>query len=468
MNIGIQLCYYIILIIVLYYFSGLLVSRLKYFTLFDWWNKYKSAETIGTFEPTSIGLYNQNMYSFNIYQSIIKSELKLDETSILFLQQKVLNNLFAFDNYGFPQPDRYIKPKHLTRTIAWNNEDTEIWPKCGIIDYYGNQNWYSLVVGQNPPLSPDDSLWSKASLYIHGSNTYNVFKPASGGQGFWPYQNGCIGFFDSPPLANDATPTTDPNEINMLKDFNTIDNFPEVGKNNYIPGFPGGRGSWAQLFADWGIVYTNYGPNGFSNVPVISKAKSCYDLTPCPDYCKISDKEDTCSSTKTFPNSDISLWNKSAYNSEGRPGINFFALNKINPNSLLITSWVSGLYNDSKIRKMVFNSSSVPNLLGAGITKGYGNIVGGWIRFIKCLNIKKLPVDKLINQICREYSTSLNPYYIPPDDKNCKVYSGLNVAAKYTTAIINGAGMGPEAAPFMIPWSLYQTYNELKDENTCK
>ena len=116
---------------------------------------------------------------------------------------------------------------------------------------------------------------------------------------------------------------------------------------------------------------------------------------------------------------------------------------------------------------MVFNSSSIPNLLGAGVTKGYGNITGGWIRFIKCLNVQKMSVDKLINQISREYASSLTPYYIPSDDKNCKVYSGLTVAAKYTSAVINGGGMGPEAAFFMIPLNLILTYLGIKDDEKC-
>jgi hypothetical protein len=78
-----------------------------------------------------------------------------------------------------------------------------------------------------------------------------------------------------------------------------------------------------------------------------------------------------------------------------------------------------------------------------------------------------MSVDKIINQMCREYSSSLNPYYIPPDNKNCKTYSGLTTGAEYTTAIIDGAGMGPEVAPFMIPYKLIQLYLELKGENKC-
>lgn len=454
MNIGLQFCYYIILLVVLYYFSGIITSRFKYFTLFDWWNKYKSPETINTFNPMSISLYNKDSYSFNIHQLFIKNQLKLSDTEISFLQQKVLNNLLAIDDFGNPQPDRFIKPKHLSRTICWNNEDTEVWPDCGIKDYYAATNWYDAIIGGTKVPQPDDVVWSTAPLYY---NTQPYFKPDVAPGGFWPNQNGCAGFFDTPQLALDATPSKDPGINALLNPFNAYDNFPEVGKNRYVPGFPGCYGSWAQLFADWGIVYSNYSSNGFSNVPVISDGASCKDASG----------NDYCSTHSVFPKSDFNLWNKSSMNKAGRPGINFFALNKINPASYLVTSWVSGLFNNSKIRKALFDPQSIPNLLGAGPTMGYGRISGGWLRFIKCLNTNKCSVDKIINQICREYASNLNTYYIPPDDKNCKDYSLLQSGARYTSAVINGAGMGLEFAPLLVPLKLVQTYMELNGENKC-
>ena len=51
----------------------------------------------------------------------------------------VFNNLFSLDSDGNTISNRFVKPKHLSRTICWNNEDTEIWTNCGIIQKYNDK-----------------------------------------------------------------------------------------------------------------------------------------------------------------------------------------------------------------------------------------------------------------------------------------------------------------------------------------
>ena len=280
--------------------------------------------------------------------------------------------------------------------------------------------------------------------------------------GFWPHNYGCVDFFDIPIQAPENTS----NDLIVQLPYDLYSNLPCVGQNMYIPGYPGARGSWAQLFADWGIVYSLRNTSGSSTIPVISDGLSCSGLYPCTQYCNnpggqsgscnTGTGDSTCtrlfdSTNKpaSYPKSDLNLWINSGINADGTPGINFFSLYNIHPASFLITSWVGGYYNDSKIRKMIFDANAIPTLLG--VAGGYDKLQGGWIRFLKSINTKKKSYDELINELCRQYASKVSPNLQAPPDPRCKLESNATNAFNLFQTISAGFMAGPQLALIGIP-----------------
>lgn len=432
---------YIVLFVVVYLVVNYITSILYSAPIYVWWNQNNGSNYKGVFDITSLALYNNSKILFDFRNFITVGSKNLDSTSLLFLNNVLLNKIYEVDpKTGNIIPGRFLKPLHLCESIIWGDDDEYTWYFSGIRDFYKDNFWWEHnKFNQKLPL-PSDNIWTSASWCDGISPIKGVTPQKYTGEsgGFWPNQNGCIGFFDVPPGDN-----TSPDDG---KRFDLISNFPIPGKARYIPGYPGGLGSWAQLFADWGIVYTLRNKSGLSSIPVVSDGLACANLQPCDDYCvkqsKLDKMPDFCPDVNPkiyYPESNTDLWFKTGINSDGGPGINFISAYKIPPDSFLITSWIGGYYNDSSVKKMIFDAQAFPNLLGIG---GFGKIKGGWIKFLKGTNTSKNSFDSLINFLFRDYATSVSNNLISYG-KVCGVAHNAAVALSMISYGGFGAMFGP-------------------------
>jgi len=455
-----------------------------------WWKFNSGSDYKEVLDLTPLSLYNTSKIVYNLYQKYVNNGWQqLDDTSILFIQNMLLNKIYQVDSNGNVIPGHFLKPIHMGKSIAWGEDDHYIWDNNIDLDkYYRGISWYSWAKLQDteeykskPP--PDSPIWGQCSCFTlpgqeQCSPPDSLIPPIKNAYsdtgGFWPHNYGCVDFFDVPLKDSSVIGNYDLYE----KPYDLYSYLPCVGKNMYIPGYPGARGSWAQLFADWGIVYSLRNSAGSSTVPVISDGLSCDKLYPCTDYCnnpggtsgscKITTDINECTylsmpdnKPASYPKSDLNAWESSGINSDGTPGINFFSLYNIHPESFLITSWVAGYYNDSKVRKMIFDANAIPTLLGSA--GGYDKLQGGWIRFLKAINTSRKSYDEIINELCREYASKNFPNLQAPPDPRCKIESDATKAFTLFQTIGAGFMAGPEFAVIGIPLAFGFMQPDLQD-----
>jgi len=403
-----KVLYNILFIFIIYVVIQFIIGKLTYSPFERWWKEYDGDKDLIDF--TSFGLFNQNKLVFDLYQEVFNTnKQQINELKINFIQNVLLNRTYAVDSSsGNIYPGRFLKPSHLSKSIAWGEDDEYIWNFNIDLSGYRDMYWYKWICNRNPtsgydcyPPQPDNPDWAGCS-YCEGTSPIiplspikNIYTDSGIGGGFWPHQYGCVDFFDMPQA--DPKYIIDSSNYEFQR-YDLVSNLPCVGQYMYVPGYPGHRGSWAQLFADWGIVYTLRNTKGDSNTPIISDGLNCEGLYPCSYYCNPDTSANTCpkvdfdydctrshrSYPKSYPKSDLNAWIASG-NSNGGVGLNFFSSYNIHPESFLLTSWVSGYYNDSKVRKMIFDAYGVQNLLGVGVI---GTPSGGWLRFLQGINTK--------------------------------------------------------------------------------
>ena len=202
----------------------------------------------------------------------------------------------------------------------------------------------------------------------------------------------------------------------------------------YIPNFPGPQGSWAQLFADFGIIYTESSVAGDSKVPVIADGALCggddnsTPLNPCPvscDYlpspppdgsqisCGNNAKAGKSPSMTGIPISDFSIWNGDSRfgkwgsgtdADDGVYGPNFFSAFRMDPESYVFTSWVGNLYDDPTTG-IILDPQAIKNLVGMADPSMRGQS-GGWIRFFKGINTDLKSYDEIMNELFSTYATN--------------------------------------------------------------
>jgi len=491
-----KILYSILFIAIIYVIIEYIIGRILFSPFTRWWKENDGDENYkGLINFTAFGLFNQNKLVFDIYQEFFNRE-QLNEVSINFIQNILLNKTYAIDQTtGNILPGRFLKPSHLCSSIAWGSDDEYLWNFNVDLSGYKNTTWYKWICNKNPttgydcyPPQPDDYNWSGCSYCGNESpdpvnllpSVKNTFTDSKDGGGFWPHQYGCIDFFDIPGLASGQ------DDIDLksyeFQRYDLVNNLPCVNQNMYVPGYPGHRGSWAQLFADWGIVYTIKNTQGTSSIPVLSDGLSCDNLFPCTTYCnpdittgscpKPTDPNITCTqidpSTKnpryaqSYPKSDLNIWNESGNYKNNKIGLNFFSSYNLHPESFLFTSWVAGYYNDANVKKMIFDSYSIQNLLGINI---YGSPSGGWLRFLQGINVRLKSYDEIINELFRIYTTKITPNLQPPPDPKCKIENQAAWWFKIIQTTSMGFGFGPEFAPLLGPIAfLYALTNTPKQD----
>uniref|UniRef100_A0A6C0I845 Uncharacterized protein n=1 Tax=viral metagenome TaxID=1070528 RepID=A0A6C0I845_9ZZZZ len=477
--------YNILFFIVFYIVIEYIIAKIQYSPYERWWKDNNGVAYPGQIDFTSLALFNRSKFLYDIYLFNSYSTM-LDHTSIMFIQNVLLNKTYSVDSLGNVLPGRFVKPSHLCNSIAWGTDDKYLWYMNIVKDIsflgYKNNQWYISSCVSDPGTydcsmpNPDQTAWSQASWsggndpVIGLTPLKNVYTDKGSGGGFWPHQYGCTGFFDTPAPADGQTvPTGD--EYNP---YDLIDKLPCVGTYGYIPGYPGRRGSWAQLFADWGIVYCLRNTSGSSTIAVLSDGLLCKDLYPCTSYCndKNVDFKGTCLGPATtdmltcssatdpnpysYPKSDTSLWKLSGSGSNGTvAGLNFFSAYNIHPESFLLKSWVSGYFNDASVKKMIFDSYGVMNLLGIddlGAPLAGG---GGWLRFLKGINTKLKNYDELTNELFRQYISNVNPNLQPPPDPECEKINETSRGFNFVKTAAMGFILGPQFAPILLPLSIW-------------
>ena len=420
---GVLIAFYIIII---YIVNVTIIAYARYISIFNWWRENNGSQH-GCLDISSIALFNYSSFVFKLRQLFISGGKSLNSTEIQFIQAVALNQakiskitinpVIPDDIYKDLGRSSFVIPRHLCTSITWGNEDIDIF-RQGIFTYYGSLDnppfWYKNWVDGGMP-GPISAAWGV-------SITQN-----SNCESFWPSSNSFFG-------GSDTRYNLDKNLAKSV--FN--------GGNNqdfYIPGNTDHKGSWAQLFADWGIIYTQDTSTSTSAVPIINTG---------------SQKGST---------SDINRWFNSGYNSnyngnlvdstnkslDGSSfyGPNFFSVYYIQPDSYLLTSWVGDYYNDPTTG-IILDPQSIPNLIGTGTTT-LKNQSGGWINFLNGIMEGTISYNKLMNMLFASYQTNLSPK--PSSHKCSAAGAGLAGGASFVS-LLAMAALAPEAAPLVFLFAL--------------
>lgn len=460
------------LLVVFILFSNLM-AYISYIDIFNWWNNNGGKEFKKSIDLMSCALFNYSNISFKVHQLFVSGPEQINETYVMLLQSICINNI----KNNVARSGEYIDPSHICRSIAWGDSEKvefcqalqEFYNGCDDADY---KDTTGLPRKGTDAVIPNKTfctsklpglIKNNTSAYSPDWAVMGSIQPGFPG-GFWPHLNGCIGFFDIP------------NDDGTYKKYDLFQYLPiprikNDGKWNrppwYVPNESSPYGSWAQLFADWGIVYTTLSKAGISRVPVLSDGASCFEkgtlpLNPCPTLagwcgtCADGDKGTLPDSTK-----GISTWFDTGINngtvdasSNGQIGVNFISINNINPLSYILTSWVGDLYDDPTTG-IIFDGQAFRNMLGADGSyrkKSDGSWIyppGGWNRFFRGVNINLTSYDEIMNELFREYATNFTARAADPSGPGCSTTKKfLGIFGGAGAGLIAGLFLGAVLAPF--------------------
>jgi hypothetical protein len=362
---------YICILIIGYLVINMISARMDYSIFIDWWNNNGGQTYNKTFDIYSMAYFSHSQLLFDIRQKLQPGTVNLNYTDIMLLQSIIINNSKTrIPPKGTTLPNNFVTPQHICQGIAWSDNDIDIFRE-GIDSYYNGAWWYPAWVSNGKP-GPDNGIqWTKICKYEV--------------TGFWPHQNGLYGFFDilKPSSFNKEYDLTDNIATSSILDTKSVQGV------YYSPGNTGRQGSWAQLFADFGVVYSQrQGSATTTKVPVLH------------------------SSSKT------NLWYTSGYKN-GKYGPNFMGIYKINPSSYMLTSWISNYYNDPTTGQK-FDAQAFRNLIGMepGVLKA---TQGGWIKFFKGINTELSSYNEIMNELFATYATNYTAIYHPPSCNKLKI-----------------------------------------------
>ena len=393
---------YVVFIIILYIITQMFIAKIDYSTWIDWWNNNGGNNYSSSFDIMSMAYFSHSQLLFNLRQIIQPGTANLTYTEIMLLQTIIINNAKVVKSKK-PILGQFVTPEHLCQGIAWTNNDIDIFRE-GIMYYYNNANvlWYKPWLNAGRPGPDDGYAWTRILSVIYGPTESN---------GFWPHQNNCDEFFDM-PAGSTSTETYNLVDNTAKSIISGVGNKPEP-LDYYSPGSNKG-GSWAQLFADFGIVYTTKEATTTSAIPVLTA------------------------------DSNIDIWYNSGATTTNY-GPNFMGLYKINPSSYLITSWVASMYNDPSTGQKL-DPQAFKNLLGInpGALK---EVKGGWVKFFKGINTNLYSYNEIMNNLFASYATNYKTIPPPPAGCSKKKAIGLalavfiGIAAMAITVSTAGAGL---------------------------
>lgn len=470
----------LVTLLVIFILFSYVIAYTSYIDIFGWWNKNGGKKFKNTIDLMSCALFNYSNITFKLRQLFASGPEQINETYVMLLQSICINNIKT----DTAMQGAYIDPSHICQSIAWG--DAEAKEFCQALNefYSLGPTTYSDTKGlartsggsviSPPNFSNLKDLISKNTSPYSPSWLSNT-APAGFPGGFWPHLNGCIGFFDIP--YDDGT--------NQKYDLFQYLPVPRIRDSKtglwnrkpwYKPGDPSAYGSWAQLFADWGIVYTTLSTSGTSRVPVLSNGAACFEkgtvpLDPCPTLSQwCSNCQDGDNNKLPDSTGGISTWFETGVNrgvlgapdgsetpngaGAGQIGVNFLSINKLNPMCYILTSWVGDLYDDPTTG-ITFDGQAFRNMLGADGSyrqNADGSWVyppGGWNRFFRGVNINLTSYDEIMNELFRQYATNFTARAIDPSGPGCSLEKKwFGIAGGAAAGAIGGAMLGVMLAPF--------------------
>jgi hypothetical protein len=471
--------YLIIVFVILYLCTQVIKAIISFQPFFNWWNKSGGKSYAQGFDILSFALFQESRLCFNIRQAFISGQDRLNYTDVMLIQSIAFNQARILTDYeGNPLDGNFVLPHHLTQGIAWSSADDPIFKNT--IKY-----WVAASQEVPGPSSGDSTGITTSTKGYDWPIKYNGIGPEDSKwtniigykcNGFWPHQNGCTGFFDMPGNPADGVIPydllTNParsviGEQNSLKagkapKFRDASYNENTGPFNdlylqgdtaapsraikvsmyYIPGYPGPQGSWAQLFADFGIIYTESSRSGDSKVPVVSDGTPCggsTPLDPCPITCAYGANK--CSGGTGMPVSDFNIWYGQSrfgpWGSTTNPNVygpNFFSAFRMDPESYIFTSWVGNIYDDPTTG-IILDPQAIKNLIGMA-PPGLRAQGGGWTRFFKGINTDLKSYDDIMNELFSKYATQFTPRaQIQNTPSTCG-------ASGWLSSVTSGVGLG--------------------------
>lgn len=414
-------------IIIIYLFNVSIIAYTRYISIFNWWRENNGSGN-NCLDIFSIALFNYSSVVFKLRQLFISGGKSLSITEIQFIQAVALNQAkVSKTNINVPQDDtmfadlgqsNFVTPAHLCTSITWGNDDIDIF-RQGIFTYYGSLDkppfWYTKWINSGMP-GPTSTAWAD----ITGNDDC---------ESFWPSSNAFFGDSDKPY------------DLDKNLAVSTFNGDTSGGAYYYIPGNKDKFGSWAQLFADWGIIYTLDTGADTSSIPVINTSTSVVEGSRSNKDRWFSSGYNSNYDGNLKDSSGNSLKKKSFY------GPNFFSVYFIQPDSYLLTSWVGNYYDDQSTG-IVLDAQSISNLIGSGTTT-LRNEGGGWMNFLNGIMESSVSYDKLMNMLFASYQTKLSP---KPSSASHKCSGGAaalaGVGSFLSMAVM--AAMAPEAAGLIV------------------
>jgi hypothetical protein len=415
---------FIIIGFLVYLVTGYLVAYLSFDSQIRWWNKNGGKDFSNAFDIYSVALFQQSKLLFDIRQLFTTGQNHLNYTDIMLIQSIVLNQAKIITGPGgVPTEGNFTTPASLCRGIAWEDPVMMQYLYMYWMDAYNSSKGYD---PENTNINVKVSLatgWDWPSKYQVGKSWADI-TGNSNCRGFWPHDNGCTEFFDIPSgnygaftgifdnpynltnytarssigEINNMTSGTLPKQIIINGNGTTGTNLANIHSNPvdpnsvmlyYIPGSPTPRGSWAQLFADFGVMYTT-----------IITAKTSSESAVTSRVPQLST-----GGADNQGKSDLSVWyQNSRFLKSGFYGPNFFSAYYIQPECYALLSWVSNLYDDPTTG-IIYDAQAIKNLVGMS-APGLRGQSGGWLKFLKGINTDLNSYDQIMNELFSIYATN--------------------------------------------------------------
>jgi hypothetical protein len=410
-----NLVYKLTIIVLILVVANILISfvsaRQDYSVIISWWNNNGGQVFKEYFNINTFAYYHKSSILFNIAQMFSPGTSSITPQQIDIIERIIFNKAHVVNTTSLNKSTNFVQPPHVCKSIAWNNNpsDLAIFQE-GIKNYYG---YGTYTFDNRPEYAVDVPEWFDNWVAAGfpgpvGDWSKITFEQGESG-GFWPHQNGCINFFDVPGGAG-ATPWSTPYNLTDTLATSTFLN-PETSRGAlYVPGSPTKFGSWAQLFADFGIVYSRNQDATTTLVPVID------------------------------PTSKADIWYKSGFDTKNNVyGPNFISIYGIKPDSTMLLSWVSGYSNDPGTGQK-FDPYQFKNLVGMDL----GSLnVGGWIGYMRGITNSSLSTDDILDNLFTDYQTNYTAK--PPPPPGC---NGAGVGIDTGAGAFNGAMMGAAMGPW--------------------
>ncbi len=414
------------------------IQKVKAYYIYKWWDTFNGPKVIrGKESFFDISNYVYRGYApawlnyvhtaLFVTESAVMTETEFDAYQTLVFSKIRYSSIRPVDNGYITDVKQYVPNKELTpfncitpynlfETIAIGSDQRD-WFRGGIIGLYGRSDvrptWYNSWVSNGMP-GPIDDRWKRIMNNINCN-------------GFWPTSNNCRKFFDAPKKESSGIKVS---WFGCPEKYDVSDNvatsqFVDASADEqafYQPGNPNSLGSWAQLFADWGCIFTKDKGSDDNKVN-----------TDTVDWAVVKRGE-------VYANQ----WDKSTSWDNGNDsilGLNFFGVYGFVKESTAMIGWVLDTEDERYGQKL--DSSMVANWLSP--LPGQ-NTLGGWIHELRSqveggsgLSLHDI-TTKLFTNVSQGEEICLKP---PPTSKATEISQGSILAASILASVAAVAFAGP-------------------------